>query len=240
LAIDDEAGCLRATSELKNIARKALRTDVNALNEYLWQIEKVYFPKGASTTTVASGQWRAGCDKMVALVDAIEHSLQYVDESNDGVTSKQMNRVFIVHGQDHGMLRDVEAFVRRIDLDPVILMDEASRSNTVIEKVELYKEVPYAIILLSPDDIGKAFDAPDTAFKRRPRQNAVLEHGFFIGLLGRKNTVALVDASLTDNVEYPSDLGGVIPIYYRPDSDWQSKLLREFRASEIEYNREKA
>ena len=216
--------------------------DEAAAERYIEQIEKVWFYPMAYTIGGPDDTpetWPKGAAKMVALIESIEHSLRFSVNSKPSA-GKEMNRVFMVHGRDHGMLRDVEAFVRKIGIDPVILMDEASRNDTVIEKFERFSDVPFAIILFSPDDVGRAYDAPTADEKRRPRQNAVLELGFFIGRLGRENTVLFVDATLTADAEYPSDMGGVVPIYYKPGSDWQMRLMREFKASDIEFDPSKA
>jgi predicted nucleotide-binding protein len=51
----------------------------------------------------------------------------------------------------------------------------------------------------------------------------VLELGYFLAQLGRKNVFMLH----TGNIELPSDLAGVI---YQPGStNWQQKLVRELR-----------
>jgi predicted nucleotide-binding protein len=96
------------------------------------------------------------------------------------------------------------------------------------------------VVLFTPDDVGREFEKPEVPLKRRPRQNVVLELGFFIGRLGRENTVLIVDSMLDQEAEHPSDLGGLIPIYYRPDGDWKMRLMREFRASDIKHDPSKA
>ncbi|HEV2738393.1 MAG TPA: nucleotide-binding protein [Candidatus Elarobacter sp.] len=148
-----------------------------------------------------------------------------------------MNKVFIVHGRDHGMLNDVKTFLYRIDVEPIVLMDEANEGGTVIEKFERHADVPFAIVLFSPDDEGRDASEPDKPLKRRPRQNAVIELGFFIGKLGRKGTALMVDGRIDpDMVEYPSDVAGVIPIYYLPDSNWKLLLLRELKVAKIDHD----
>jgi predicted nucleotide-binding protein len=57
------------------------------------------------------------------------------------------------------------------------------------------------------------------------RQNVVFEFGFFIGALGPERVAALV----TDDVERPSDLDGVV--YISLDrGDWKAELGKELRA----------
>ncbi len=59
----------------------------------------------------------------------------------------------------------------------------------------------------------------------RARQNVVLEHGFFIGQLGRENVVALYEKV----VELPSDLSGVL--YKSVDGNWHTELAAELQAA---------
>jgi hypothetical protein len=48
----------------------------------------------------------------------------------------------------------VELYLRTLFLKPIILHQQASRNKTIIEKVEFYSDVSFAVILLTPDDIG--------------------------------------------------------------------------------------
>jgi len=246
LPLRDDAKRERLENELKTIIGLALPKGEQ--KRYTDQVDGIWFYPMAVWSggpDMAYKSWPEGVARMVALIESIAYHLEVLGSSASVKTVSKdpvaMNKVFIVHGRDHGMLRDVDAFVRRIGIDPIILIDEPSRGGTVIEKVERNADVPFAIVLLSPDDIGRAFDEPKDQLKRRPRQNAVLELGFFIGRLKRENTALLVDATLGDDqVDYPSDLGGVIPIYYRPESDWKTKLMRELKASDIEHDPSRA
>jgi len=82
---------------------------------------------------------------------------------------------------------------------------------TIIEKFEKYSNVKYAIILLTPDDIGfpsKYIDKPDTEreLELRARQNVIFEFGYFVGKLTRKNVCCIYK----EGVKLPSDLDGLI------------------------------
>ena len=155
--------------------------------------------------------------------------------------SASKNKVFIVHGHSHGMLRDVEAFVRKIGIEPVVLIDEPNKGQTVIEKFERNADVAFAIVLFSPDDLGRAVTDSPGSEKHRPRQNVVLELGFFIGKLGRNNTVLIVDETKSVEWENPSDYAGVIPIHYSSGlSAWHLDLMKELRAAGITFDWNKA
>jgi predicted nucleotide-binding protein len=84
-----------------------------------------------------------------------------VSSSNTGTknrTSKEKNpdnrKIFIVHGQDEKIKGEVEEFLISIDLEPIILHKQASLGKTIIEKVEHYSDVGFAVILLTKDDFG--------------------------------------------------------------------------------------
>jgi len=72
---------------------------------------------------------------------------------------------------------------------------------------------------MTPDDEGAI---KGNAPSPRARQNVVLELGFFIGKLGRKNVAGIV----VGEVERPSDVDGILYIAHE-HGDWQMKLARE-------------
>lgn len=57
--------------------------------------------------------------------------------SSSSISATSNNKdVFIVHGHDSVVLKDVENFVRKIGLNPIILRDMPSTGKTIIEKIE--------------------------------------------------------------------------------------------------------
>ena len=62
------------------------------------------------------------------------------------------------------------------------------------------REVGFAVVLLTPDDLGGA--AGGDAQMSRARQNVVFELGYFVGSLGRARACLLCKG----DVEIPSDL----------------------------------
>src|SRR5574341_912949 len=114
-------------------------------------------------------------------------------------------KVFVVHGHDDAVRETVARFISKLELTPVILHEEASEGRTIVEKLEHHGDVGYAIVLLTPDDVGGT--SPDK-LQSRARQNVVLELGYFLGRLGRDHVCALYKGEL----ELPSDFLGVIYI----------------------------
>ncbi|GMK49140.1 hypothetical protein PghCCS26_62700 [Paenibacillus glycanilyticus] len=144
------------------------------------------------------------------------------------------DRVFIVHGHDNEAKQTAARFVEQLGLKAVIFHEQHDQGETIIEKLERVSDVGYAIVLLTPDDMGHAKASPDSA-KYRARQNVVFEWGYFMAKLGRKNVIAL----LKGDVELLSDIQGIL---YTPMDDndaWKYKIAKEMKAAgfDIDMNR---
>lgn len=134
--------------------------------------------------------------------------------------------IFVVHGHDIGRMEAVARFIEQLELNPVILHERPSRGSTIIEKLEKHADVSFAVVLLTPDDVG--FVSTDTGNPRpRARQNVILELGYFLGRLGRNKTCALV----VGGVEVPSDYLGVVYISLDAGGGWKLKLVKELRSA---------
>lgn len=144
----------------------------------------------------------------------------------EDVQTKIGNRkIFVVYGHDDIARTQLEALLRRWDLEPIILDQHASGGQTIIEKLEEYsEEIGYAIVLATPDDEGKA--KSEESYKSRVRQNVVLELGMFLAKLGREKVAILLKESL--NFERPSDIQGLIYIPFEKKVDEVAiNLIRE-------------
>lgn len=77
---------------------------------------------------------------------------------SEGTTgAQQNNKVFVVYGHDKNARTQLEAMLRRWDLEPLILDQLPSDGGTIIEKLEKYtKQADFGIVLATPDDIGYA------------------------------------------------------------------------------------
>ena len=130
---------------------------------------------------------------------------------------------------------------RLVELNVVILHEQADRGRTIIEKFEDHAaEVAFAVILLTADDVGGLAPVPqedeqdadrsEPDLDPRARQNVVFEMGFFISALGRPNVVVLHE----EGVELPSDISGVLYTPLDEHGAWKNKLAREIRAASID------
>jgi predicted nucleotide-binding protein len=138
-------------------------------------------------------------------------------------------RVFVVHGHDEEAKQSVARCLEKLELEAIILHEQPSQGRTIIEKFEDYSDVGFAVVLLTPDDVGAAGDDRDS-LKPRARQNVIFELGFFIGKLGRKRVCALHKG----DVEIPSDFAGVLWVPMDPGGAWRFTLGREMKAIELD------
>lgn len=165
-----------------------------------------------------------------AFIEEVEEWKDNITESviptqNSQISITTSNKVFIVHGHDELAISQVSELLRKLNLEPIVLRDQVSRSDTVIEKIENYtSKVGFGVILYTECDIGgKTIDS----LQSRARQNVVLEHGYLMAKLGRENTMALVKGS----VETPGDISGLVYTLMDEHKAWQYKLVDELRAS---------
>lgn len=143
----------------------------------------------------------------------------------ENITVTPNRRIFVVYGHDEIARTQLEALLRRWDLDPIILDQQASCGQTIIEKLEEHSsDIGYAIVLATPDDEGKAKGEP--TYKMRVRQNVVLELGMFLAKLGREKVAILLKES--EIFEKPSDIQGLVYIPFASKVDEVSiSLLKE-------------
>lgn len=136
--------------------------------------------------------------------------------------------VFIVHGHDHDLLRDLELALHRWKLDPIVLSERASRGMTLVEKVEANTDVGFAFVLLTPDDYG---GTDIGRLQRRARQNVIWEWGYLVGRLGRDRVCCLYK----EGVEIPSDLHGIARIVVRTNlNENLEEIRRELKEAGFE------
>ena len=160
-----------------------------------------------------------------------ELTRDYPSIGEDGIL--RSNEVFIVHGHDHGARDKIARVIEKLDLTPVILDDVPSSGRTIIEKIEANRDVGYAIVILTPDDLGRA--KHEKVLKTRARQNAILELGYFMSHLGR-NRVCVINNGVE---ELPSDCSGVIYVLLDPDAGWKMKLAKELKEAGFEIDTNK-
>lgn len=145
--------------------------------------------------------------------------------------STEQTKVFIVHGHNHHLRDRVSCYLRELSIEPLILSEHANLGDPLTTKfIRVAQQAKYAVILFTPDDLGRA-NNNDTE-KPRARQNVVFELGYFIGKLGA-NRVALISSQ---HVEHPTDYAGIGRIIYdesESSDNWKLKLKKELVGAKI-------
>ena len=142
-------------------------------------------------------------------------------------------KVFVVYGHDGNAKTQLEAMLRRWDLEPLILDQLVSSGQTIIEKLEEYtSQVNFGIVLATPDDIG--YPKNDESKKRhRARQNVVLELGMLLSRIGREKVAILLSQS--EDMEKPSDIDGLIYIPFKDNiEETKLSLAKEMQSNGYE------
>lgn len=142
-------------------------------------------------------------------------------------------KVFVVYGHDSNAKTQLEAMLRRWDLEPLILDQLISSGQTIIEKLEEYtSQVNFGIVLATPDDIG--YPKSDETKKRyRARQNVVLELGMLLSKIGRDKVAILL--SQAEEMERPSDIDGLIYIPFKDNiEETKLSLAKEMKSNGYE------
>lgn len=172
-----------------------------------------------------------------AAIGAIHEQLECVQNVVESLETKlltntplvaraQGNKIFVVHGHDETALFRIERFLKKLQLDPLVLREKPNEGQTIIEKfMALSNQAGFAVVLLTPDDRGGRNAEPYEKQKLRARQNVIFELGFFLGKLGRKNVCALYN----EGVEIPSDYQGVLYVKFDESDVWQMNLAKEMK-----------
>jgi predicted nucleotide-binding protein len=145
---------------------------------------------------------------------------------------EQNSKIFIVHGHDNAAKSEVARFLERLKLEPIILHEQPNAGKTIIEKIDHYSDVGYGIIIYTPCDVGRA--RSDKKLNDRARQNVLIEHGYLLCKLGRRNVCALVKEGL----EIPSDMDGIVYTPFDEHGAWHMKLVKELEAAGYKIDRD--
>jgi predicted nucleotide-binding protein len=139
--------------------------------------------------------------------------------------------IFVVHGRDHGSLHHVVRVLQNsTGRQIVVLHEQPNAGRTILEKFEEHAAVAAcAVVLLTADDEGGLAGGTTRA---RARQNVIFELGFFFAQLGRKRVAVLV----SQGVEKPSDIDGLVYIDLDSGGAWKHALVKELEAAGISVN----
>lgn len=181
---------------------------------------------GPSYTYQAIGRAKGVTDEFIEGAVGYKKALISSHSTDPKSEGDNPTRVFIVHGHDESAQNKAARFVEKLGFEAIILHEKASSGRTIIEKIEHYSDVGFAIVLYTPDDVGNVKSEAEN-LNVRARQNVIFEHGYLIGRLGREKVSALVDGKL----ELPNDISGVVYIGLDEGVSWQLQLAKEMKQS---------
>ena len=211
-------------------------SDSNHIAEFI-NVNYILFVIGASDSEHQKAYAR-GLESAKAILESmIDEIEEYWEDENQAPTPsainenerKNTNEVFIIHGRDNEAKETVARLLETLGLEPVILHEQPNQGRTIIEKFEEHAQVRFAVVLLTPDDVG-SLKGEENHLKPRARQNVIFEFGFFIGRLGRHRVCALTKG----DVEIPSDYDGVVYVPLDDHGAWKMKLVKELKAAEFD------
>ncbi|HEJ2470164.1 TPA: nucleotide-binding protein [Vibrio cholerae] len=184
-----------------------------------------------SSDTRGNQALKGSLQNMKVVYEEILNKNQANEKQGQSMSTQQSQKVFIVHGHDDKVKIETARFIENAGLEAIILHEQPSASKTIIEKIESYGDVGFAVILYTPCDVGSK-KSDDQALKDRARQNVVFEHGYFIGRLGRSRVAALIK----DSVETPTDISGVVYTAIDDSAAWKMTLFTELEDAGYKVN----
>lgn len=186
------------------------------------------------------GPTQQNITRSVALLKAAKSSLkeelEYLQENSESdqsaiASTTNSRRVFVVHGHDESAVHGLARFLEKLGLEAIILKEQPDQGRTIIEKFEeTADDIGFAVVLLTPDDLGASVKAETS--DARARQNVIFELGYFAAKLGRGRVCLLRKG----HVEIPSDLYGVIYTDMDPADGWKAKLVGELKAAKLDFD----
>jgi predicted nucleotide-binding protein with TIR-like domain len=227
-ALGDQPSLEQTQQEAQNwnSHNSVLLRGILSSNELAEAYAPAYFFVGNSADHKSWGVVEKSIAGKITVLKGIVDRLHHYPEPGVGGPSRPGlgSRVFVVHGHDRSARNAIEAFLMRLGLEPILLERQPNQGRTVAEKLDVNADVAFAVIVMSPDDVGGLKGKEQS---ERARQNVVLEHGYFSAKLGRDRIAVL----RTGDLEEPSDTAGIVYIRMDDAEGWMLKLGRELRAA---------
>lgn len=208
-------------------------------SQYLGDLHKIHFFPLIAFSGMSDSHydtsWNSGVATLTNLLKTMQEDIELRQAAEKEATSTvaptstevSSNCVFVVHGHDEEMKTAVARVLEKLNLEAIILHEQPDKGKTVIEKFEGHSNVPFAVVLFSPDDMAYVDGSKPETARPRARQNVVLELGYFLGKLGRERVLVLFRQA--PNFELPSDYSGVL---FKPfeSGAWPFELVKELNA----------
>ncbi len=135
-------------------------------------------------------------------------------------------RIIVVSGTDETMKQTLTMSLRKLGLAAVVMSEEPGQGKKIVERFTAdYKDVGFALVLLSPDLYVYPKGEEATKRERIPRQDVLLMFGFLLGKLGKDRVLAIYRES--PNFGFSIDFEGVKFTALDERGSWKHTLIRE-------------
>jgi len=233
--------------KINNIQQwKSTETKFKAWNSENYELLKSIFKNNKVAKDYSSSAWSIGrifisdlklsektaklfCDIKEKLdkLSSIKLSLGIFKIKTETGERDNSKKLFFVHGTDCSTKSEVINFITQIGLEPIVLKEFIAGGKTLIDEILTRLEVKFAIVLLTPDNVG---GVQPEKLKFRADQNVILELGIFVGLFGRENVCGLCSSGL----QLPEDYHGFEYIQIDKQNKWQKQIVKELRKAGFE------
>lgn len=147
-------------------------------------------------------------------------------------------KIFIVHGHNQAVRDKVNLYLKSLGLETEVMSDSAEGGRTLTEKFEeIASQCAFAVFILTADDrftpVSVATSDPaetNPPTVSRPRQNVLLELGYFWGKLGRRGRLAVL---VEDGLDLPSDIKGLSTIELTDLENAKLRLRKELENAQL-------
>src|SRR5207302_7859112 len=89
--------------------------------------------------------------RIAELEEDVRETSQQSPSPSMSTNQLNRNKVFVVHGHDHGTKETLARYLTKIGLEPIILHEQADKGRTLIEKFEHHADVTCAVVIRTPD-----------------------------------------------------------------------------------------
>jgi predicted nucleotide-binding protein len=134
-------------------------------------------------------------------------------------------RIIVINGTDETMKQTMTLSLKKLGLAPIVMSEEPSQGKKIVERFADYKDVGFALVLLSPDIFVYPKGEEATKRERTPRQDVLLMFGFLLGKLGKERVLAFYRES--PNFAFPMEFEGVKFVALDDRGSWKHTLIRE-------------
>ena len=122
------------------------------------------------------------------------------------------NKVFLVYANEIGMKQELTVFLSKVGINSVIMKENTGSNTSIIDELEKYDDVTYAIVMLNPDASGIA-------------ENTIYELGLVVGKLGRNRVCGMVK----NQIDILANYSGVSYVPIDPAGAWKFLLIKQLK-----------